>query len=350
MNVRSFSLLLPLLLAACDQASVTSPPVLAGVDHTEAVPLTDLVTENGTDTYLGFQGGLYFGTNEVPPAHSRFGIQTGKGVDPLDSLGNFDPNGSIVLMSIGMSSATREWCHPHDGGEPGGNECEPQSFQAKANADPAVNPRLVIVNGAKDGQVLENWNSPNDANYDRMEELFPLYGVTPAQVQILWIKVTMRKEPSRPSLPDPNADAYAEEEQIGLVVRAAKERYPNLEQVFLTSRIYGGYAPLTSNSPEPYAYETGFGTKWAIEAQITQRATGVVDSIAGDLSGKPILLWGPYLWSYGDRPRNDGLIWPIDHFLPPQNLHPNNELGVDLFSDHLMAFFKSSRFTKWFNE
>lgn len=350
MTTRFLAVLLPLVLAGCDQIS-TAPPVLAGVDHTEPVPLTDLVTATGTDTYFGFEGGLYFGTNDVPAPHIRFGIQTAKGVHPLDSLGNRDSNGAIVLMSVSSSSGVREWCHPHYGGEPGGNECRPESFQAKAVADSTLNPRLVVVNGAKDGQVLENWDNPNDANYDRMEfEILPLYGVTPAQVQILWVKVSRREQPDNPSLPDPNADVYLVEAAIGRLVRAAKIRYPNLQQVYLTSRIYGGWSPPTSNSPEPYAFETGFGTKWAIEAQITQRRTGVIDSVAGDLGGKPILLWGPYLWSYGDRPRNDGLIWPFDHFLPPNFIHPTDEDGVRIVADSLMGFFKTNRFTPWFNK
>jgi hypothetical protein len=96
-------------------------------------------------------------------------------------------------------------------------------------------------------------------------------------------------------------------------------RYPNLHQVFVTSRIYGGYAQNPPNggldgclSPEPFAYESGFTVQRAIVAQIDQ-TNNIADpdpySGALDYNNAPWFDWGPYLWASGNSPRSDQLVW-----------------------------------------
>src|SRR4029078_10223114 len=72
------------------------------------LPLTDLADGQ----YLGFAGGLYpGGSNTIPPAHLAAGIAMAKKVQPLDGNGNPDAqNGKTVLLSIGMSNTTQEFC------------------------------------------------------------------------------------------------------------------------------------------------------------------------------------------------------------------------------------------------
>src|SRR5262249_21295695 len=141
---------------------------------------------------------------------------------------------------------------------------------------------LKIVNGAMGNQTAPNWDEPTDANYDRVRDvMLAREGLTEAQVQVAWVKVA-NGGPTH-ALPDDNADAFLLVTQMGNIVRSLKTRYPNLKMVFLSSRIYAGYATTTLN-PEPYAYESGFAVKWLIEAQIDQMAQGhVVNTLAGDL-------------------------------------------------------------------
>src|SRR6185436_5909168 len=121
-----------------------------------------------------------------------------------------------------------------------------------------------------------------------------------------------------------NADAYRLEQNFGNVMRALAVRYPNLKEVFVSSRTYGGYAT-TQLNPEPYAYEGGFAVKWLIEAQITQASGGDVDTQSGDLDYEdgtaPWLAWGPYLWAAGTDVRSDGLSWDRSDF-GPDGTHP----------------------------
>src|SRR5258706_4609154 len=108
--------------------------------------------------------------------------------------------------------------------------------------------------------------------------LSPL-GLTEKQVQAAWIE-EYNGDPAADgfqSLCDPtvaacsnkvsHTEALRYEQQLGGILRAAKTRWPNLQQSFHSGRIYGGYAP-TNPSSQPYAYEYGFSLKWVVPAQI----------------------------------------------------------------------------------
>lgn len=328
-------------LPGCDSTGVEQPPP----PTSDPVSLIDLTG----GIYKGFKGGLYPDGNEPPPDHTAFGANMARAIEPVGANGQPDPAGKVVLLSISMSNATQEWCHPSSHGGAGAEPCNAWTLMGQAARDPAVeHDKLVLANGAQGGMSLELWDSPNEANYDRVrDEVLPAFGVTEAQVQVIWMKVALQNESTRPALPDPNADAYVEEATIGDVMRSLVVRYPNLHQVFFTSRIYAGYGAPTENSPEPYAYETGFATKWAIEAQIEQRSSGTVDAEAGDLGAVPFMAWGPYLWAPGVVPRSDGLVWPREYF-DGDGIHPS-ALGEERVASHLLAFFKESPFTLcWF--
>jgi hypothetical protein len=148
---------------------------------------------------------------------------------------------------------------------------------------------------------------------------------------------------------DPNADAYILNGWLGNVVRALKTRYPNLRQIFVSSRTYAGYATIALN-PEPYAYETGFAYKWLVEAQIRQLDTGVIDARAGNLAfdRAPWLGWGAYFWA-GDpsRPRSDGFFWVRTDF-EGDGTHEAPS-GEEKAARLLFEFFKTSPQSRcWF--
>lgn len=305
------------------------------------IPLIDM----GEATYYGFEGGLYPNAgNEMPGRHREAGLARAAQVQPLDVHGDPDPSGKYLMMSIGMSNTTQEFCSKSS--EP---PCTEWSFMGQAAADPEVDHAdLVIINGAHKGQTANDWESPQNPNYDRVREtwLTPL-GLSEQQMQVVWIKV-VNPRPTQ-SLPSRNADAYELERRLGNIVRALKVRYPNIKQVFLSSRVYGGYAE-TKVNPEPYAYETAFAVKWLIEAQIEQMNGGPVDEHAGNLdydSAAPWLAWGAYMWAAGTSPRSDGLIWKRSDF-QSDGIHPSYGAEKQVGS-LLLTFFKSSPYSRgWF--
>jgi len=334
-----------LLITGCASGSVTpvaNRPLRLPVSDTVRVALNDL----GAGLYRGFPGGLYpAGSNAVPADHDAAGIGRRNLVRPLDVNGNPSTVGRYVLISIGMSNTTQEWCSASSA-----PPCDSWSFTGKAMADAAVNhSTLVIVNGAAAGQDASMWASPTAANYDRIRDtrLAPL-GLSEKQVQVAWVKLADANPTA--SLPSSDADAYLLLRHLGAVLRALKTRYPNLQQVFLSSRIYAGYAT-TALNPEPYAYESGFSVKWAIESQINQARGGAVDPNAGNLgytsSVAPWIAWGPYLWADGMSARSDGLTWSREE-MEADGTHPS-QAGESKVGAMLLQFFRASPYTGcWF--
>jgi hypothetical protein len=310
----------------------------------QRIPLIDL----GTRTYLGqFEGGLYEnGTNLAPSDHESAGLAQAALVRPLDKNGNPSPAGKIAMISVGMSNTTQEFCAQ---GNPA--PCNSWSFVGQATADPAVNhSTLMLINGARGGQSADTWDSPSKPNYQlvRDQDLAPA-GLTEAQVEAAWLKVA-NPQPTV-SLPAQNSDAYTLVRQMGNIVRAMKTHYPNLRIVYISSRIYAGYATTTLN-PEPYAYESGFAVKWVVQAQIDQMRTGGIDSSAGDLNYNsgiaPWIAWGPYLWADGTNPRSDGLTWVHSDLQPSDGTHPSQS-GQQKVGAMLLAFLKQEATARgWF--
>ena len=313
---------------------------------TVRIPLIDL------PSYFKIRGGLYpNGVNQPPPDHDSAARAARNRIRALDVNGDESPFGKYVLISIGMSNTTQEWCS-----KTSGPPCGAWTLMGRAAADPAVNKySLVIVNGAADGQDAQAWTSPASPNYERIKtgRLAPL-GLSENQVEAAWVKLDDAKAST--SLPADSADAYVFLSNIGQVLRTLRIRYPNLLIVFLSSRSYGGYAKAgdtttTDLSLEPYAYEEGFSVRWAIESQINEMRGLPADPRAGSLSyakkAAPVIVWGPYLWADGATPRSDGFLWNRTDF-EEDGTHPSQP-GESKVGVALLEFFKNSTYSRcWF--
>lgn len=287
----------------------THPPQ----ESTGMVPLNDL----GKGSYKNEEGGLYAGgANVPPPAHRKAGLALARKVAPVD--------GKIVLLSIGMSNTTQEF----------------QVFQKVAAADPDLNPRLVIVDGAQGGQTAAITGRPESNFWKEVDRRLAAAGVTAAQVQVVWLK----QANAGPTQPFP-AEAKKLQADLVATVHNLHDRFPNLKLCYLSSRIYAGYAASPLN-PEPHAYETAFAVKWLIADQINGNPALNYDAGRGAVRA-PWLAWGPYLWADGVKGRSDGLVW-VRSDLGIDGTHPDIP-GRQKVARQLLQFLKNDPTAKpWF--
>lgn len=276
----------------------------------------------GLDRYKNMAGGLYpNGQNNPPPDHLAAGIDLATNeIQPRDAAGNTDTNsGRIVLLSIGMSNTTQEWG---------------SGFRPRANADPAKNPQVVIVDGAQGGQAATDWTNFNSMTWTNIENRLRNAGVTTNQVQVIWMKHA-RRNPTQ-AFP---LHAQLLQTNLEVILRVARQRYPNLKIAYLSSRTRSYATNVGGLNPEPFAYESAFSVRWLIEKQLN-----------GDLNAPavPWLAWGPYLWADGTQPRSDGFTWLCSD-LQGDFTHPSPTAGVSKVGAQLLAFFKTDpTSTPWF--
>ena len=218
-----------------------------------------------------------------------------------------------------------------------------------------VGSHVVLWDGALGQQTLNKWGptpigyyainqnctlthgdqANPECNWVRVNEDLQRNGFSEYQVQAVFIKdsntsphcdlkhafwdsTCTQTPPVHPELLSP-IDTYQAEQYLGDILRYLKccklnpdgsssgnPRYPNLKQVFSTSRIYGGWANGNSNgciNPEPFAYELAFTVQRVIVQQINQTngITSPSDPYSGQLDHTvaPWFDWAPYLWAAG---------------------------------------------------
>lgn len=298
-------------------------------------PLKQAALTDLKGTYKGQSGGLYGdGKNEPPAKHLAAAQAAAKDIQPLNSEGKPDANGKIGLISIGMSNTTQEF----------------SNFVRLANADAAKNPSLTIVDGAQGARDSKMWLFTGEKD-DRgqpspwtvLAERLRNTGVSPVQVQVLWLKQAHAGPASLGEFP---AHAKKLEEHLQFIVLHAKKTFPNLRIAYLSSRTYAGYATTPLN-PEPFAFEGAFSVRWLIEKQITGDAALNADKSKGDVKA-PVLLWGPYLWTNGAEGRSiDDLKWTRED-VANDGTHPSFA-GQRKIGELILKFFKTDQTAQgWF--
>ena len=335
----------------------SKPIEVSSADWSALVPITDM-----TASYKGEDGGLYGGgKNEPPDAHRAAHLKEVEKIVPRDVNGEPAGDGKIGFITVGFSNPN----------------IESADFKNAADVDAQKSPRVTIVNGCIGGRsaVMWAWDGADilpKAEQERLDKEMDLLhmpkgirksspgmekdtwptlaqrikdaGLSPAQVQVAWLK---QVEANPKPLGEFPAHARTLAADITDMLQIARHHYPNLRVVYLSSRTFGGWSGRESGSPEPFAYESGFGTRWIVQSQIKGDALLNFDPARGEVRA-PLVLWGPYLWACGDSPRKlDGLTWTKNDVRPDQ-LHPN-DAGCKKTTTLLLNFFKTDDgASRWF--
>jgi len=292
-----------------------------GRDSMNLIPLTDMTAE---DTYKGEDGGLYGkGLNRPPKDLQQAADEVLAKIQPLGVNGEASAEGKIVLISIGMSNTTQEF----------------SVFKQIADADKGKSPKVVIVDCAQGGKDVADWvdeNSPKHAGvWPEVERRLASAGVSAKQVQVAWLKHA-RRSPARFGEFPKHVEEFRG--QMLKLIQLLKKKFPNLRIVYLSSRIYAGYATTTLN-PEPYAYESAFVVRRLIQQQVRGDRELNYDPARGEVKA-PLLLWGPYLWANGVKGRKiDDLVYTRED-LAGDGTHPSIS-GRKKVAEQLLKFFKT---------
>ncbi len=311
--------------------STASPAATTGKTSTGLVPLSDMTADH---RYKDQEGGLYGGgSNTVPEVHLKAAMELAAKIQPLDASGKPSPDGKIVLLTHGMSNTTNE----------------SQRFLEMAKADARRNPAVLLIDGAQGGIDSRKWvedtHTRRDTSpWDALDKRVKAAGATPQQVQFVWMKHAIAMKSGA-------ADGhYAEfpkyptqlKADMAEILRMLKQRFPNLQIAYVSSRTYGGYAGTPLN-PEPFAYESAFAVRGLIQDQIQG-----VESLSYAADKVPLVLWGPYLWADGEKGRKAGdLIYQRADFRD-DGTHPSDS-GRQKVAEQLLKFFTSDpTTTRWF--
>jgi hypothetical protein len=256
--------------------------------------------------------GLYpGGSNARPPAHAADGLVAAARIVPRDASGAPHPDGKIVLLSIGMSNTMIEY----------------REFERNvAPQQPGINPSLEIISGAVAGQPVNKWLDPNAPVWQVVNDRLAHRRVTPEQVGAVWLKHAYIGV-----LPWQSLQADLE-----TVIGNLRDKFPNLQIVYVSSRTRSYSLESRGTSPEPTAFETGYAVKGLTTKYIN-----------GEMPSRPYVTWGPYLWADGENPRSDGLTW-LAADMERDCVHPSDS-GARKVANLLLAHFTTdSTAAPWF--
>jgi hypothetical protein len=191
-----------------------------------------------------------------------------------------------------------------------------------------------------------DWADPTNDCWAYAKTEYTDAGLSRFQVEVVWMEHAV----THPSGEFRESAQYLQQ-LLRHIAQNILKKFPNCQIAFLSTRTHA-FTIKKPQSPEPYAYETGFADKWTIEDQITGdpnlcfKDPNDPDSCPDGVKA-PYLCWGPYYWVNGPTPRSDLKTWDCSDVVHDWS-HPNG-CGVHKVADQLLAFFETNPIaTPWY--
>lgn len=285
------------------------------------------IDELGTGTFMGRQGGLYpNGSNTMPAAFYADALEMARSVQPLNKAGKPDPNGRIGVIGLGASTVAMF-----------GKGLEHQIPEAAG-----VRNAITFVNCGIGGQDLSDIMNPAANFWSVIDQRIQESGMDLNQVQVIWFQEDNLR--NRENNFDLRIDQLTKE--FTYMVRFCKEHYPNAKLFYVSGRHTTDFMPADAKDKhrEPKAYINGWVCKQLIENQINGSAEL---AYKGENAVAPLVLWGPYFWTQGEKPRKDGYTLTKD-MISNDGVHPTDK-GIEKVAKDIVDFWRSDVVSQqWF--
>ena len=184
-----------------------------------------------------------------------------------------------------------------------------------------------LVRCAKSGQTTDLWIDPNHVNYDNCDVNLAIAGYSPQDVALV-LTIPAHKYPFNPLTSVRtyaqfrNSDAVRLRSNLLAQAAAIKIRYPNASLGFISRAWAPPFA--TNKQPEPYAFESGLATRWAIASQ--------------NYNTNAFMFWVAYNWNDTD---------PASYY-KTDGIHPSL-IGAGVRAEAIKQGLEASPFLPWYS-
>lgn len=311
-----------ILFASCKKTTNEPKPHVNTRDfHSNLTPLIDL-----DSNYLGYEGGLYpGGSNDPSGVYANDLMEICSTIQPLNNDGQPYASGKIGFVSVGPSTSNIMM----------------EALINKMKGNSLVNPLLWPVILSQGGMGINELISNSTLFWDTVTMKLQEFQLSPKQIQVVYFEEDDNDNYSS-VFPERPLDV---KEKLKEGIRLLKVKFPNVKVAYILARTTTIYMPIRDDNKqqEPIAYYLGFSDKWLIEDQINGDPEL---AYKGDNIVAPIVTWGPYQWSDGDKVRSDGFNWLNTDTRDGLHANPN---GADKLSDMFLNFLLNDQYAqKWF--